>query len=193
MPRPALQVIRDEHAAVSAVLRSMLQMMERGPDEEPERFFDVLRAMLFYIDEFPERLHHPKESDLLFPKVARAAPELLPVIRQLEDDHMQGENRVRELQHLLLAWELLGEGRRTAFEEAARKYVEFYLSHMRMEEMQVLPVAQKKLGEGDWAQLNAAFQAHRDPLASGDRDPAFDRLFTRIVMRAPAPIGVGPA
>ena len=60
MPRPALQVIRDEHSAVSAVLRSMLQMMERDPDEQPERFFDVLRAMLFYIDEFPERRHHPK-------------------------------------------------------------------------------------------------------------------------------------
>lgn len=193
MPRPALQVIRDEHAAVSAVLRSMLQMMERGPDEEPERFFDVLRAMLFYIDEFPERLHHPKESDLLFPKVARVAPELLPVIQKLEDDHMQGENRVRELQHLLLAWELLGDGRRAAFDEAARRYVEFYLSHMRMEETQVLPVAQKQLSEADWTQLDAAFQAHRDPLASGERDPAYDRLFTRIVMRAPAPIGVGPA
>lgn len=193
MPRPALQVIRDEHAAVSAVLRSLLQMMERGPDEEPERFFDVLRAMLFYIDEFPERLHHPKESDLLFPMVARVAPELLPVIQRLEDDHMQGENRVRELQHLLLAWELLGDGRRPAFEEAAQRYVEFYLAHMRAEETQVLPVAQQRLDAADWAKLNAAFLAHRDPLASGERDPAYDRLFTRIVMRTPAPIGVGPA
>ena len=194
MPRPALQVIRDEHAAVSAVLRSMLQMMERGPDDgEPERFFDVLRAMLFYIDEFPERLHHPKESDLLFPKLARAAPELLPVIRKLEDDHMQGEHRVRELQHLLLAWELLGDSRRPAFEEAARRYVDFYLTHMRTEETQLLPAAQQQLGDADWAQLNAAFQAHRDPLASSERYPAYDRLFTRIVMRTPAPIGVGPA
>ena len=83
MNRPALQIIRDEHAAVSAVLRSMLQMLERGADDEPMRFFDVVRAMLFYIDEFPERRHHPKESDLLFPKLARVAPELMPVIRRL--------------------------------------------------------------------------------------------------------------
>ena len=67
------------------------------------------------------------------------------------------------------------------------------VSHMRTEETEVLPVAQKRLSEADWAQLNAAFQAHRDPLASAERDPAYDRLFTRIVMRAPAPIGVGPA
>lgn len=192
MPRAALQVIRDEHAAVAAVLRSLLQMLERDPDEEPGRFFDVLRAMLFYIDEFPERRHHPKESDLLFPKVARAAPQLMPVIQKLEDDHLCGEHRVRELQHLLLAWELLGDSRRPAFDEAARKYVQFYFDHMRTEETEVLPVAQKVLGEEDWVQLDAAFRAKGDPLACGDHDPVYDRLFTRIVMRAPAPIGVGP-
>jgi hypothetical protein len=60
-------------------------------------------AILFYIDEFPAKLHHPKESKLLFPRVA-----------------------------------------------------------------------------------------NRDPLAAkGRRDPVYDRLFTPIVMRAPAPIGVG--
>ena len=192
MYKPALQVIRDEHSAVSAVLRSMLQMLDRGPDEEPERFFDVLRAMLFYIDEFPERRHHPKESDLLFPKIARVAPHLMAVIRRLEDDHMAGEHRVRELQHLLLAWELLGDSRRPAFEQAAREYVQFYFNHMRTEETELLPVAQKQLDDTDWAQLDAAFQANADPLAGGDRDPTYDRLFTRIVMRAPAPIGVGP-
>lgn len=190
--RPFLQVIRDEHAAVSAMLRSLLQLLARGPEDEPERFFDVLRAMLFYIDEFPERRHHPKESDLLFPKLARVAPQLMPVIRRLEDEHLSGEQRVRELQHQLLAWELLGESRRPAFEAAARRYVEFYLAHMRTEESELLPVAQKLLGPEERAQLDAAFEAQRDPLAGGERDPAYDRLFTRIVMRAPAPIGVGP-
>ena len=193
MPRPALQVIRDEHSAVAAVLRSMLQMMERDADEPSARFFDVLRAMLFYIDEFPERLHHPKESDLLFPKLARVAPELMPVILRLEGDHLQGEHRVRELQHLLLAWELMGDSRRPAFQEAARKYVDFYLAHMKTEETELLPVAHKRLSDADWRELDAAFAAHRDPLAGGERDPQYDRLFTRIVMRTPAPIGVGPA
>jgi hemerythrin-like domain-containing protein len=192
MPHLSLSIIRDEHAAVAAVLRSLSMMIERGPQDQPERFFDVLRAMLFYIDEFPERLHHPKESDLLFPKLVRVAPELMPVIKRLEADHMAGEGRVRALQHLLLAWELVGDLRRSAFTEAARDYVAFYLDHMRTEETQLLPAAEKLLAPGDWAELDAAFQATRDPLAGGVRDPSFDRLFTRIVMTAPAPIGVGP-
>jgi hemerythrin-like domain-containing protein len=148
--------------------------------------------MLFYIDEFPERLHHPKESDLLFPKLARVAPELMPVIRKLEVDHMQGENKVRHLQHLLMGWELIGESRRAEFVDAAAKYITFYLDHMRIEEAELLPVAEKRLTDEDWKELDAAFLSSRDPLAGGVRDPSYDRLFTRIVMTAPAPIGVGP-
>jgi hemerythrin-like domain-containing protein len=192
MSHPTLQIIRDEHAALAAVLRSLQMMIARGPQDEPERFFDVVRAMLFYIDEFPERLHHPKESDLLFPKLARVAPELMPVIRKLEVDHMQGENKVRSLQHLLMGWELIGDSRRPVFTEAATKYIGFYLEHMRIEEAELLPVAEKRLTEEDWQLLDAAFLSSRDPLAGGVRDPSYDRLFTRIVMTAPAPIGVGP-
>jgi len=191
MTHTTLQIIRDEHAALAAVLRSLMMMIERGPGDAPERFFDVLRAMLFYIDEFPERLHHPKESDLLFPRLARAAPELMPVIQRLEADHMSGEGKVRELQHLLLAWELIGESRRNAFADTARVYVAFYLVHMQTEERLLLPVAEKTFSDEDWAQLDAAFLRDRDPLAGGLHDPGYDRLFTRIVLTAPAPIGVG--
>ena len=193
MPHATLQIIRDEHAALAAVLRSLVLMIDRGPGDAPERFFDVLRAMLFYIDEFPERRHHPKESDLLFPRLMRVAPELMPVIRQLEADHISGEAKVRELQHLLLAWELIGESRRMSFTDTARVYVAFYMAHMRTEETQVLPVAEKALDASDWAELDLAFARDRDPLAGGLRDPCYERLFTRIVLTAPAPVGVGAA
>ena len=94
-----LRIIRDEHTALSAMLQSLLALVRQGPGDAPERYFDVVRAMLFYIDEFPEKLHHPKESNLLFPRVARVAPQTMDTIARLERDHMQGENAVRELQH----------------------------------------------------------------------------------------------
>jgi hemerythrin-like domain-containing protein len=193
MTSTCLQIIREEHAAVAAVLRSLLMLIDNGPGDQPERFFDVLRAMLFYIDEFPEKRHHPKESNLLFPRLARAAPQLLPVIHRLEADHMLGEGRVRELQHLLLSWELIGDSRRPAFVDAAKAYVAFYLEHMRVEEVELLPEAHHALTEAEWADLTAAFQHDRDPLAGGTPDHLYDRLFTRIVLRTPAPIGTGPS
>ncbi len=191
MTPSSLRIIHEEHSSLAAMLRSLLLMIERGISDEPERFFDVVRAMLFYIDEFPEKLHHPKESDLLFPKVVRVAPECMATVRRLEDDHMKGESNVRELQHLLLGWELLGDSRRAAFSDAAKHYVDFYLEHMRLEETVILPAAERLLTRQDWAELDSAFEINRDPLSGHGNDPMYDRLFTRIVMTAPAPIGVG--
>ncbi len=194
MAHSSIQIICDEHAALAAMLRSLGMMVQHGPGDEPEQFFDVMRAMLFYIDEFPERLHHPKESDLRFPRVAKVAPQLMDTIAKLERDHMSGESSVRELQHLLLAWELMGDVRRAAFDEAVQRYIGFYLEHMRIEEAVILPEARKGLTDADWVELDAAFATNCDPLTGKyPRDPAYDRLFTRIVMRAPAPIGLGPA
>lgn len=192
MTHESMRIIRDEHAALAAMLRSLSMMVQRGPGDAPDQYFDVLRAMLFYIDEFPERQHHPKESDLLFPKLVRAAPHVMPAITRLEQDHMQGEAAVRALQHHLLAWELLGESRREGFEAAARSYVAFYLEHMRLEEAIILPEAEKSLDAADWLALDAAFAANRDPLTgSSPHNPLYDRLFTRIVMTAPEPVGLG--
>ena len=183
MPHNSLQTIKDEHAALRAMLQSLILMMDRGPGDAPECFFDVLRAMLFYIDEFPEKLHHPKESNLLFPRVARLAPQTMEVIVQLEQDPAHSESAVRELQHLLLAWELVGDSRHTAFDTAVRRYVDAYLAHMRLEETTILPVAQSVLAETDWAELDAAFATNCDPLnGKYPRDPIYDRLFTRVVM-----------
>ena len=196
MNHESLRVIRDEHATLAAMLNSLTQLVRRGPNpdgvDDSERFFDVVRAMLFYIDEFPERHHHPKESDLLFPRVARVAPHTMSTIDQLERDHMQGETRVRELMHLLMAWELLGDTRRQTFIDEMTRYVDFYLEHMRLEETVILPEAERLLTPADWHAMNAAFATNQNPLSARiPRDPQFDRLFTHIVMRAPAPVGLG--
>ena len=192
MAHESIRIIHDEHGALSAMLRSLRMMVERGPGKEAGSFFDVLRAMLFYIDEFPERLHHTKESELLFPPVARLAPETQEVIASLEQDHARGESAVRELQHLLLAWELIGDARRAAFDDATKRYLDFYLEHMRLEESVILPAALRVLSNADWTELDAAFASNCDPLTGKyPRDPAYDRLFSRIVMQAPAPIGLG--
>ena len=196
MNHEALRVIRDEHASLAAMLKLLLQMVNRGPDPEGRgqhhRYFDVLRAMLFYIDEFPETLHHPKETALLFPRLAKAAPETAATIAQLDRDHHAGASQVRELMHQLMTWEYLGETRRAAFETAAKAYVDFYLEHMRLEEEIILPAAERALSHADWHALNAAFATNQDPLNTRlPRHPQFDRLFTRIVMLAPAPVGAG--
>ena len=192
MTHRSLQIIRDEHLSMAAMLRSMRLLVERGLEDDPKGFFDVLRAMLFYISEFPERLHHPKETTLLFPRVVRAAPDTAAAVARLDRDHAYTEGAVHELMHLLLAWELLGESRQGAFVRAFMRYVDLYLAHMRLEEQEILPAAERHLSEADWKTLDAAFEANRDPLTGQHRpEAAYERLFSRIVRATPAPIGLG--
>lgn len=193
MQRKALDIIRDEHQALAAMLRSLTLLLAQARREHKLPDFGVLRAMLFYVDEFPERLHHPKESALLFPKLRERCPELAPVLARLDDEHGLGEHEVRQLQHALLAFELLGEPRREAFERAAQDYVAAYLEHMAVEEREILPAARRTFTPEDWQALDEAFAANRDPLTGHAAEAEFAPLFQRILMTAPAPIGLGPA
>ena len=193
MTHDATRIIREEHAALAAMLRSILLLLEQHRRQATAPDFAALRAMLFYVDEFPEQRHHRKESELLFPKLRARTPLAREMLDRLDEDHARGEHRIRELEHALLAFEMLGEPRRAAFERAAAEYVDFYLAHMAFEEREVLPLAERVLTAQDWAELDDAFAQNRDPLTGHDPAPDYRALFTRIVGLVPAPIGLGPA
>lgn len=192
MPRAALRIIHEEHAALSAMLRTILLLLQQHRDRGTLPDFGALRAMLFYVDEFPEKRHHQKESELLFPALRVRTQEAAGVLDRLDRDHAQGERAIRDLEHHLLAFEMMGGSRRTAFEQAAQNYVDFYLRHMALEEEQVLPLAERVLTAQDWLTLDAAFAANRDPLAGHEPDEEYRALFRRIVNMLPAPLGLGP-
>ena len=188
-----LQVIREEHRALAAMLRSVPLLLAELRRREARPDFAALRAMLFYLDEFPERLHHPKESELLFPKLRARAPEIRSVLDRLDEDHQRGERAIRDLEHALLGFELMGESRRAAFEQMAERYVHGYLQHMQIEEAQVLPLALQMLAPDDWAELDEAFARNRDPLAGHAVDEPYRELFQTVLNALPAPLGLGPA
>jgi len=193
-----LRVIRDEHSSLSAVLRSIGLLLSEsrrhglGPD------FRVLRAMLFYIDEFPEKVHHTKETALLFPKIRARSSEAAAAIARLDADHARSHRAVLDLQHDLLALEMMSEAadapaRRQRFEDEMQAYIDAYLDHIRREEVEILPLAERVLTVADWADLDAEFMRNRDPLTHREGDDAFRPLFKRILMTLPAPLGLGPA
>jgi len=193
MLHAALRIIHDEHAALAAMLRSSLLLLAQHRREGTLPDFAALRAMLFYMDEFPEQRHHLKESQLLFPKLRARTAEVNQVIDRLDEDHARGEQAIRDLEHALLGFEMMGESRRAAFEQAAQQYADFYFQHMSLEERQIMPLAEKTLTADDWAELDAAFAANRDPLTGHEPEDDYRALFTRIVNALPAPLGLGAA
>ena len=162
----AIQKIRDEHRTLSAVLHGLKQLARDAQNAGVRPGFDVFRAMIRYIDEFPERLHHPKEETYLFARL------------------------VRELERALIFFEDGWPAGGADFRGTIDAYADFHWNHMRIEEQQVLPAAQRHFTPSDWEAIDRAFAVNRDPLA-GIREKDFRRLFTRIVTLAPEPVGLG--
>ena len=156
MTPATLRILHEEHAALAAMLRSILLLLAQARRQWATPDFGALRSMLFYVDEFPEKRHHHKESTLLFPKLRERTAEAGALLSRLDDDHARGEAAIRALEHALLAYEMMGEARRVAFEQAAQRYVEFYMAHMRLEEEEILPLAERVLTAQDWVELESA-------------------------------------
>ena len=160
----AIRIIRAEHQALAAVLRTILLLLEQ---------------------------HRRQASMPDFAKLRARTPQLRSLLDQLDQDHGYGERKIRHLEHALLAFEIMGESRRSLFETLAKEYVDFYLAHMAVEERLILPLAEQVLSGEDWSELAEAFSAHQGPLTGHAAEPAYEALFSRIVHLVPAPIGLG--
>jgi hemerythrin-like domain-containing protein len=193
MSHATSRIIREEHLALSAMLRAIVLLLAEHRRTGTLPDFGALRAMLFYVDEFPEKRHHRKESGKLFPKLRARTPLSRELLDRLDQDHAYGERRIRAVEHALLGFEILGEPRREAFEQALEGYVDFYLAHMALEEREILPLAERVLTEDDWADLDEAFQANRDPLTGCEPEADYAALFDRIAKAMPARPGRGDA
>lgn len=188
--RKAVRILRDEHRSISAVLQSLQHLARMAQDPALKPDFAVFRAMIYYIDAFPERSHHPKEDDYLFARLLQRSPAARPLIEKLKAEHIEGARLVRALERSVLAFEETWPRGAEDFAAAVHAYAEFHWNHMRCEEQELLPLAEQSLGEADWAAIEAAFAGNEDPLAEL-RGQDFAKLYARIVSIAPAPIGLG--
>ena len=191
MKHKVLKIVHEEHQALGAMLQTLRILGSRLRADARAADFELVRAILFYIDEFPEKRHHANESNLLFPRLRERSPQAAAVLDRLDEEHARSRASVRELEHLLLAFEQMGESRHQAFSDALDHFIEFYAHHMQVEEKEVLPLADSLLTEDDWVMVNAAFEEHRDPLTGHKPSEEYQALFEKILERAPAPIGLG--
>ena len=162
-------------------------------DHGVEPRFDALGAMIYYIDAFPERFHHPKEDRYLFRLLRARYPSAGAIIDRLEAEHLIGAHKIRALEQALARYQSGGRPEFLAFAACVEDYADFHWKHMRCEEEELVPLAREHLTGADWEEIDRAFLGNADPLIGVDAGMRYRALFSRIVNLAPAPIGLGPA
>jgi len=191
MPK-ALNIIRDEHRSIAAVLHGMQHLVRQIRERKAKIDSRVFRAMLYYLDTFSERMHHPKEDRFLFGPLRRRGAGADALIAELEREHASGAQSLRRMEQCFIRYEEGGDREFTEFAQEVDRFALGYRDHMRKEEEQVFPLAEKLLTAEDWAAIDRAFEENLDPLASERAERDFRKLFSRIVNLAPPPVGVGP-
>ena len=187
-----LDLLRDEHRSVAAVLHGMQSLMNEMREHGAKVDLKVFWAMLYYLDAFSGRVHHPKEDEFLFKRVRARTHEADAVIGELEREHASHAESLARLEQCLARYQEGGAKEFPAFAREVDRFVRAYWEHMNKEEEGVLPVAQKALSQADWEAIDRAFEENRDPLAAERQTKDIQRLFRRIVELAPPPVGVGP-
>lgn len=189
----ALGIIRAEHRTLTAVIDAfdhVTQDMAKGalaPD------YKLLWSIIYYIEEFPERLHHPKEDDVLFPHVRARSDDIDDTLDELGRQHVNGRPHLEYIKTLLGRMQAEIPGAAQELAEKVSTYASFHWKHMSLEESVVLPKAIEVFTEQDWVEVANSFAENKDPLQAGATQDSewFRQFYRRLVSLVPEPWGVG--
>lgn len=190
MLNSALNIIYDEHRSLAAVVQGLRYLVNENARGQAKPDFALLRAIVAYLDEFPQKLHHPKEEAFLFARLQLRTRTADAIIAQLKKQHVQDALLVDVLHTALDRFESGTDDGFKEFSRAAEEYSSDILSHMALEEASLLPLACRHLSGEDWVEIGVAFGANGDPRFTADAESAFADLFRRIVgLAAPSSAG----
>jgi len=184
--RRATQIIVREHQQLTLVVDGMLNFVQLLESGKHAPGTGIGRAMLYYIREYPEKIHHPKEDRHLFAHLQERTDTLDDVIDELRRQHVDGETHVHDLERAFARYEMAGRPALADLRQQVQAYATFYVTHRQLEEELVLPAAIHYLTMEDWLDIDAAFGANRDPMGGVKAEEDLDRLYSMIANTIPS-------
>jgi hemerythrin-like domain-containing protein len=186
----ALGMIRDEHDALTRVLHTLQTLLQRIEAGVAAPEFELCSAVLYYLDDFQERDHHPKEEAFLFEPLNAATHEHEAVIERLRAGHRNGAQAMAGLYRTLVHFQGGAPAGLQAFRTAVDAYAAAMAEHMRLEE-DLMTRGASVLDEAAWQRVAHAFGENDDPLFGKHRRTEFKRLFHRIQVLTPRKLKPG--
>ena len=148
--------------------------------------YELMQEIMFYMTHYSDVLHPPKE-DLVFAKIRERDAAVAEVIDALAAQHRHlksaGEHLTGQLDEIVNGT----ISSRAEIEASARDYIDTLRRHMRIEETQILPLAERLLSAPDWNAIHAAIGRVEDPLFGKHPERRYASLQQQIARHAPPP------
>ncbi len=174
-----VDTIKREHRVLGHVVEVLQHSLQDIAAEHSEADFNLLASIIYYIDDFPERLHHPKEDAYIFKALRGQNAEANAVLDELQAEHGLSAKMMRDMHAALVHYLAGAYGGLQSFMTCADAYAAMLREHMRKEE-DLLAHAGALLTESRWGEIRAAFAANEDPLIAHDVRIEFRKLYGRI-------------
>lgn len=173
MSRPRiLKELHLDHKRLARILTALEAWSDDAADADAATI-DRVGAMIEYLAEYPETMHHPLEDrvfDLLLLRSLSAEDRDIVVTNAKQHRDLRDRTKA-------LAAELDGALGKDTFsaeklKRLAKDYARIQFDHMGFEETVVFPVAEREFSAEDWAAIESAERLSHDPL--------FDQRLTRF-------------
>ena len=181
----AIAIIKEEHRSLGYLVHTLQRVLRDVTAHKAEADFELIATMLYYIDTFPDRCHHPKEDEHLFKRLRSRTAQANAVLDELQSQHVTGAKMMTCLEQTFVHWQGGAPHALRSFSQMVNAYAELLWSHMEREESYVLAMAHEYLTEDDWHAVDVAFRANADPLFGPHVREEFARLKKRIINRLP--------
>ena len=184
-----LQSIREVHRSTWRLTAALTELSQRldVPVASPD--IELLRSILDYIERYVEQVHRPMKLAYLYRVVRLHSAEAAELIDDFEREHAASPALLLELREQLGGLNQADSPTLGAFCTALDSYAKLLQRHIAREQTVLFPIARSALGDADWKQIDAAFQAEQSGASGQAARAEFRSLMSRIVSLAAAPIG----
>ena len=140
--------------------------------------YELLRVTVYYLRDYADRFHHPRE-DVAFKRLVLRDPQLQLELARLIQEHAviadAGEQLLNCLNQMIAGAAI----ERATLQAAVATYLVYYRHHLATEERQVIPRAVELLTPEDWTAVSA-IPAGPDPLFGPEVDARYSELRQEI-------------
>jgi nucleotide-binding universal stress UspA family protein/hemerythrin-like domain-containing protein len=153
-----MAAIGDEHRSILAVVLAMQDMVRQSPGSWSAQELACLEAMLDFLLQLSNGIHHPKEEQYLHKVLRQSVPACHELLRELESQHLNELKLLRRCQFCLT--EVTSElGAPSApLVNSVRDLANAIQHHISLEESELFPLALQHLHADDWNDLALQFK-----------------------------------
>lgn len=178
----AIAALNRDHANMAKLLElleSEILAIEVGKTPD----YPLLRDIMHYMTQYPDRFHHPKEN-LIFAQVLKREPGARADIARLLREHVSLSLAAQNFEILLGTSHVDSVNVREGLGTAGFAYIRAQRQHMFLEEKNLFPMAQTVLTDKDWQEIEGAVDAIEDPLFGAEIAKGYERLYRLIIDQA---------